>query len=276
MPTISPDEFTIEIKLLLQAIFEKYNYDFRQYSLTSVHRRVRAAMARHRIETVSRLQEKVLHDPAFFSELLDFLTVPTSEFFRDPSFYLAFRHQVVPMLKTYPSVKIWVAGCSTGEEVYSYAVLLKEEGLLDRTMIYATDINQRSLKKAEQGIFSVEKMATSESNYRKAGGRTALKDYYTESYEAVLFDKNLRKNVVFADHSLSTDQVFSEVQYVSCRNVLIYFDRGLQDRALGLFCDSLCPKGFLALGSKESLRFSAVGPRFEDYCKLEKIYRRRY
>jgi chemotaxis protein methyltransferase CheR len=270
----SPD-YEIELRLLLQAIYEKYNYDFRQYSRNSLQRRLETAMIRLQSKSLSILQDRVLHEENFFPRLLQYLTVPTSEMFRDPSFFLNIREKVVPVLRTYPSLKIWIAGCSTGEEIYTYAILLQEEGLLDRTTIYATDINPESLKKAEQGIFSMERIPEYTQNYQKAGGLKSFSDYFSARYEAAIFDKTLKANVVFADHSLATDSVFSEVQMVSCRNVMIYFDRELQNRALGLFHDSLSPKGFLGLGSKESLRFSAFDKQFEEIAAFEKIYRRR-
>ncbi|EAA3799455.1 protein-glutamate O-methyltransferase CheR, partial [Salmonella enterica subsp. enterica] len=185
--------------------------------------------------TISALQERILHDPKAFMQLLQYLTIPVSEMFRDPSYFLALREQVVPLLHTYPSLKVWVAGCSTGEEVYSLAILLREEGLLERTMIYATDINPHSLEKAEQGIFALDNLRTYTQNYQLSGGKRAFSDYYSAAYDRVLFDKSLRANVTFADHSLATDSVFAETHLVSCRNVLIYFNRDLQDRALGLF-----------------------------------------
>lgn len=268
------ETFNLELKLLLETIFEKYSYDFRGYAMTSVRRRVLSAMSKFDIKTVTRLQEKVIHDESFFSDLLQYLTVPTSEMFRDPNYFSAIREKVVPVLKTYPSVKLWIAGCSTGEEVYSFSILFKEEGLLDRVMIYATDINPVSLKKAEQGVFPLDKVKEYTLNYQKSGGKASFSDYYTADYGSIIIDRNLRKNVVFADHSLATDQVFSEVQMVSCRNVLIYFEKELQDRALSLFWESLPRKGFLGLGSKESIRFSGLKDRFLEFSKDERIYQR--
>lgn len=271
---IQSEDFDIELRLLLEAIYDKYSYDFRNYSMTSVKRRVNSALARFEIKTVSGLQEKILHDPTFFLSVLQYLTVPTSEMFRDPTFFLSIRDNVVPLLKTYPSLKIWIAGCSTGEEIYSYAILLKEEGLLERTLIYATDINPISLQKAEEGIFSADKVKEFSNNYVKGGGKASLSDYFVSHYDHILFDKSLKKNIVFADHSLATDSVFSEVQLVSCRNVLIYFNKELQDRALGLFFESLSHKGFLSLGSKETLRFSRYESLFDAFSPAQKIYRR--
>ncbi|MHA6491879.1 CheR family methyltransferase [Pseudomonas borbori] len=264
----------IELRLLIEAIYLKYNYDFRNYSGASIKRRVRHALTQLNCKTISALQEKILHDPDMFMELLQYLTIPVSEMFRDPPYFLALRQQVVPLLKTYPSVKIWVAGCSTGEEVYSLAILLKEEGLLDRSIIYATDINPRSLEKAQRGIFNLETVQGYAANYQNAGGLAALSDYYTAAYDSALFDKSLRDHVTFADHSLATDSVFSETQLISCRNVLIYFDNALQNRALGLFHESLCHRGFLGLGSKESLEFSNYGSAFEALSKQERIFRK--
>lgn len=272
---MAEDLFGLELRLLLEAIYEKYNYDFREYSRTSLQRRLQTAMIKTQIKTLSALQDRVLHDDDFFPQLLQYLTVPTSEMFRDPSFFNSIRTRVIPTLRTYPSLKIWIAGCSTGEEVYTYAILLQEEGLLERTTLYATDINPESLKKAEQGIFPLARMAEFTLNYQKAGGTKSFSDYFTAHYEAAIFDKGLKKNVVFADHSLATDSVFSEVQMVSCRNVMIYFERDLQNKAIGLFYDSLSPRGFLGLGSKESLRFSGLNDRFEELVPRDKIYRRK-
>jgi chemotaxis protein methyltransferase CheR len=264
----------IELRLLIEAIYLKYSYDFRDYSGASVKRRVAHAMRQFDCATISALQERVLHDPAAFMQLLQFLTIPVSEMFRDPSHFLAIRQEVVPLLKTYPSIKIWIAGCSTGEEVYSMAILLREEGLLERTIIYATDINPASLDKAKQGIFSLENVRAYTTNYQQAGGQRSFADYYTAAYDYAIFDKTLRENVTFADHSLATDSVFSETQLISCRNVLIYFNKKLQDRAFGLFHESLCHRGFLVLGSKETLDFSGYSKHFEPLVKQERIYRK--
>jgi len=223
---------------------------------------------------VSELQARVLRDPAVFMQLLQFLTIPVSEMFRDPAYFLSLRQKVVPFLKTYPSLKIWIAGCSTGEEIYSMAILLKEEGLLERSIIYATDINPVSLEKARKGVFSLEKMRTYTANYQQAGGKAAFSDYYTAGYEAALFDRSLAENISFSDHSLATDAVFSETHLICCRNVLIYFNRALQERAFGLFHDSLCHRGFLGLGSKESIDFSDYASRFEPLDKAQRIYRK--
>lgn len=266
--------FEIELKLLLDAIYLRYDYDFRHYAHASLKRRVLAAMARFACPTVSQLQERLLHDASMFPALLDFLTVQVSEMFRDPSYFAALRAQVVPLLRTYPSLKVWVAGCSSGEEAYSLAILLREEGLLDRTLIYATDINGGALEKAQAGVYSIEQLATFTQNHRKSGASTSLSDYYTAAYGGALFDGSLREHIVFSDHSLATDAVFAEVQLVSCRNVLIYFDRQLQAHALGLFHEALSHRGFLGLGAKESVRFSEHSQRFVDFVASERIYRK--
>ncbi|WP_095144377.1 MULTISPECIES: protein-glutamate O-methyltransferase CheR [unclassified Pseudomonas] len=264
----------IELRLLIEAIYLKYSYDFRDYCAASIQRRVNHALPQFECRTISALQERVLHDPTAFMQLLQLLTIPVSEMFRDPAHFLAIRQEVVPLLKTYPSIKLWIAGCSTGEEVYSLAILLREEGLLERTLIYATDINPRSLEQARRGIFSRENIRAYTKNYQQAGGRRSFADYYTAAYDHGIFDKSLCEHVTFADHSLATDSVFSEVQFISCRNVLIYFNKKLQDRAFGLFHESLCHRGFLALGSKETLEFSAYGQQFEPLVKQERIYRK--
>ncbi|WP_443304772.1 CheR family methyltransferase [Variovorax sp. CCNWLW235] len=264
----------IELRLLMEAIYLRYSYDFRNYTVASQKRRVLHALAQLGLPSISALQEKVLRDPALFGRLLQYLTIPVSEMFRDPAYFLALRQHVVPILHTYPSVKVWVAGCSTGEEVFSLAILLREEGLLSRTQIYATDINPASLEKARQGIFPIEAVRGYTANYQRAGGRSSFSDYYTAAYEAARFDPSLCSDVIFADHSLATDSVFAETQLVSCRNVLIYFNRELQDRALGLFHESLCHRGFLGLGSKESIDFSSYSQRFDAHSKPERIYRK--
>ncbi len=271
---LSP-EFDIELQLLIDAIYLRYHYDFRGYSPASLKRRLTTAMSRFGCGTLSQLQDRVLHDPTTFPALLDYLTVQVSEMFRDPRYFLSLRQNVVPWLRTYPLLKIWVAGCSTGEEVYSLAILLREEGLLARTLIYATDINTHALQKAQAGVYEADRIAGFTDNHRKSGAPSSLSDYYTAAYGRAVFDKSLREHIVFSDHSLATDSVFAEVQLVSCRNVLIYFDRPLQDRALGLFHEALCRKGFLGIGSKESLRFSTHAERFDEVSREERIFRKR-
>ena len=264
----------IEIRLLLDAIFQKYHYDFRGYALASVKRRLKQALIRFNCPTYSLLQNRVLHDPDVLPELLSFLTVQVSELFRDPGYFKAIRELVVPYLKTYPSLKIWVAGCSAGEELYSLAILFREEGLENRTIFYATDINPKALERAEAGVYELDRIQQFTENHRLSGGKSSLSDYYTAAYGAAMFDKSLRKQVVFSDHSLVTDSVFAEVQFISCRNVLIYFDRDFQNRAVGLFKDSLTRQGFLGLGSKESLRFSEYADRFTEFARDVRIYQK--
>ena len=270
----SPTNTDIEITLLIEAIFLKYSYDFRNYSGASVKRRILHAIKQLKCESISELQARVLHEPNVFMELLQYLTIPTTEMFRDPDYFLALRQEVIPFLKTYPSLKIWIAGCSTGEELYSIAILLKEESLLERSIIYATDINPVSLEKARKGIFSLERVRSYTNNYQHAGGKRAFSDYYTAAYESALFDRSLCENISFADHSLATDSVFAEIHLISCRNVMIYFNHELQERALGLFHESLCRRGFLGLGSKESLDFSGYANLFEPLIKQQRIFRK--
>lgn len=264
----------IEIRLLIEAIYLQYSYDFRGYSGASLKRRVLLSLKPMQCDTVSALQEKILRDPQAFMELMQFLTIPVSDMFRDPSYFLALREQVMPVLRTYPSLKIWIAGCSTGEEVYSFAIMLREEGLLERALIYATDINPRSLEQAKRGIFAIGHVRKYTENYQKAGGKTSFSNYYTAAYDSVIMDKSLRENVTFADHSLATDSVFSETHLISCRNVLIYFNKPLQDRAFGLFRESLCHRGFLGLGSKETVEFSGHAEHFEAFVKPDRIFRK--
>jgi chemotaxis protein methyltransferase CheR len=269
------DDIDIELRLLIDAIYLKYHYDFRRYAPASLKRRLTAAMVRFNCLTFSQLQDRVLHEPGAFAVLLDFLTIPVSEMFRDPSYFRSLREKVVPLLRTYPSLKVWVAGCSTGEEVYSLAILLREEGLLERTLIYATDINPQTLQKAATGVYDVDRIAGFTEAHRKSGARSSLSEYYTAAYGRAVFDKSLKDHIVFSDHSLATDSVFAEMHLVSCRNVLIYFNRDLQDRAIALFRDALCRKGFLGIGSKESLRFSAHADSFAELVQADKIYQKR-
>jgi chemotaxis protein methyltransferase CheR len=264
----------LEIRLLLEAIFERYQYDFRDYAMASLKRRLLQAVDRMGCRTISGLQERVLHDPQTLPALLQYLTVPVSDMFRDPGYFKALRESVIPVLETYPSLKIWVAGCSTGEEVYSFAVMLEEEGLLDRTLIYATDINPESLETAARGVYPLDRVRQFTENHRLAGGRGSLSEHYHAAHGLAMLDKSLKKRVVFSDHSLTTDAVFAEVQLVSCRNVLIYFNRALQERVVGLFADSLCRKGFLGLGAKESLRFMSRGGEFSEVRRDTRIYQK--
>ncbi|EIZ78517.1 chemotaxis methyltransferase [Novosphingobium sp. Rr 2-17] len=265
----------IEVRLLLEALYRRYHYDFRNYAQASIRRRLRQARERLGLTSFSAMQDKLLHDPAAAAKVLRFMTVQVSDFFRDPTYFRAIRERVIPHLKTYPSLKVWVAGCSAGEEVHSLAILFREEGLEERTLFYATDINQEALEAAGRGIYSLDRLQAFTENYRAAGGTSSLSDYYTTGYGGAVFDKTLRDRVLFSDHSLVTDAVFSEVHLISCRNVMIYFDRALQDRAVRLFRDSLIRNGFLGLGSKETLRFSEHADAFSEYVREEKIYQRR-
>jgi chemotaxis protein methyltransferase CheR len=265
----------IEISLLLEALYQRYHYDFRHYARASIKRRLRQARQQLAFSSISALQDHLLHDQSMLPRVLDYLTVQVSEMFRDPGYWRAIREKVVPILRTYPSLKIWVAGCSAGEELYSFVILFREEGLEERTLFYATDINPQALAAAGRGLYALDRIQAFTVNHQKSGGRSSLSDYYTADYGRAVFDASLRERVVFSDHSLVTDAVFGEMQFISCRNVLIYFDRRFQDRALGLFHDSLARKGFLGLGSKESLRFSDHADGFVDFSREEKIYRRR-
>jgi chemotaxis protein methyltransferase CheR len=270
----SASTFDIEVRLLLEAIFLRFHYDFRSYSMASLRRRITAAISALGCATVSALQEKILHEPEVFTKLLQYLTVQVSDMFRDPPFFRVFRQRIVPELATYPSPRIWVAGASSGEEVYTLAIVLAEEGLLERTLIYATDINPHALEKAEAGVYPLDRVPAFEANHREAGGKGAFDRWYTSAYGHAVFDRKLRERVVFSDHSLATDSVFAEVQVVTCRNVLIYFDRTLQDRAVDLFRDALSRRGFLGLGSMESLQLSAHVRSFEPFAQEERWYRR--
>lgn len=263
-----------ELERLLDGVFRQYHYDFRGYAPASLKRRVTAALTHFGEASVGGLERRLAGDPRVFTELLRFLTVQVSDLFRDPSYFRAIREKIVPYLQTYPSLKMWVAGCATGEEAYSLAILLEEENLLDRTLIYATDINAEALRTAEDGVYALDRFPRFSANYLLAGGKRSLSDYYTARYSSAVLDRRLRKAILFSDHSLATDSAFAEVQLASCRNVLIYFDGSLQDRALGVLGESLCRRGFLGLGSKESMRFSRHAPAFRDVDSEERLYQR--
>ncbi len=265
----------IEIDLILKAIYAQYGYDFRNYSKAHIKRRLLNRMGASNLRSISEMQHKVLHDPQFFDEILKDLSINVTEMFRDPSFYLALRKDVIPILKTYPFFKVWHAGCSTGEEVYSFAVLLMEEGIYDRAQIYATDFNHEVLDIAKKGIYPIDRIKEYTSNYQAAGGTRSFSDYYMANYNSVIYDQSLKKNLVFAEHNLVTDGVFAEVNLIICRNVLIYFNKELQNRVITLFHESLANGGYLGLGSKESLQFTNQVDNFEVINSSEKIYKKR-
>lgn len=267
---------TIEIRLLLEAIYLRYGYDFRDYARAHIRRRIRHRVNLSGFSGISQMQHQILHDPDFFRKVLPDFSINVSEMFRDPSFYLAVRKEVAPLLRTWPFLKIWHAGCASGEEVYSMAILLKEEELYKRCQIYATDFNEAIVQKAREGIYSIDLMKGYTYNYQKAGGKGAFSDYYSAGGDSVIFDNSLKKNIIFADHNLVTDQVFGEMNMVVCRNVLIYFNRELQRRVIRLFMDSLSPGGFLCLGSKETLQFSGYADHFETIAESEKIYKKKH
>ena len=263
-----------QIRLMLDAILDRYGYDFRQYAPASIRRRIARRMEAEGVASLPALQERVLADPACMERLIVALTVHVTAMFRDPEFFLSFRRKVVPMLRTYPFLRIWLAGCSTGEEVFSMAILLEEESLYDRCRIYATDLSDGVLRAAKAGAFSLGQMKEYSENYLKGGGTSTLSDYYTAAYDKVLFRKGLQRNVVFAQHNLVTDGSFNEFQVVLCRNVMIYFNKELQDRVHGLLYQSLVRLGILGLGRKESLRFT---PHETDYSEVDlgqRLYRR--
>jgi len=264
----------IELDLLLEAIFRRYGFDFREYAPASLRRRVWRRVFSEGLETISALQDKLLHDPACMERLLLDLSINVTAMFRDPSFYVAFREKVVPALRTYPFTRIWVAGCSTGEEVYSLAILLQEEQIYDRTRIYATDINESVLERARSGVFPLDKMREYTQNYIKAGGMRAFSEYYLAKYDGAQFQRSLIENVVFAQHNLVSDRSFNEFNVIICRNVMIYFDRALQDRVHRLFYESLVTFGVLGLGHREAIRFSPHEAEFEELDPSEKLYRK--
>jgi len=265
----------IEIEMLLEAIYRKYGYDFRSYSRASIKRRILHRLAISRLKSISELQHRVLYHIEFFEKLLMDFSINVTEMFRDPEFYKTLVKEIIPVLQTFPYIKIWHAGCSTGEEVYSMAIILKEEGLYDRTQIYATDFNEVVLRQARQGIFPLERIKDYTYNYQRSGGKESFANYYTAKYDSAIVDQSLKKNIVFAGHNLATDGVFGEMNMIVCRNVLIYFKKNLQNHVLGLFKASLRHHGFLCLGTKESLMFTEHENDFEAVAGKVKIYRKK-
>lgn len=266
----------IELSLLLDAIYQRYGYDFRQYSEAHIRRRITNRMMLSGIESTAEVQHRLLHDERFAAELLQDLSITVTEMFRDPDFYRSLRENVIPILKTYSFIKIWHAGCSTGEEAYSMAIILKEEGLYDRCTIYATDFNQQAVSHAREGIFTNELVKEYTVNYQKAGGKESFSSYYTSDHSMVIMDQSLKKNIVWANHNLVTDSVFAEVHLIFCRNVLIYFNKDLQNKVQKLFFDSLVHGGLLCLGTKESLRFCDLADSYSELDKKQKIFKKKY
>ncbi|MBA3532645.1 MAG: protein-glutamate O-methyltransferase CheR [Ardenticatenales bacterium] len=264
----------IEMSLLLEGVFRHYGFDFRDYAPASLRRRILHFVREEGLKSISALQARLLHEPRCMERFLLTMSVHVTALFRDPTFYLAFRRRVVPLLRTYPFIRIWHAGCSTGEEVYSMAILLKEEGLYDRCRLYATDMNEVVLAKAKEGVFPLEKMQDYTKNYQQAGGTRTFSHYYTAAYDRAMLHDSLQENVIFAQHNLATDGSFNEFHVVFCRNVLIYFNKELQDRVHRLLYESLGTFGILALGSRESLRFTPYEPAYADIDTEAKLYRK--
>ena len=269
------DDERLEIQLLLEAIYQKYGYDFREYACAHTKRRLAHRRSLENMANYSQMQHRVIYDEEFFNKLLLDLSINVTEMFRDPWFYKRVRETVIPHLKTYPFFKVWHAGCSAGQEVYSMGILLNEEGVKERSQIYATDFNEKILAKAKDGIYPMDLVREYTVNYQKAGGARSFSDYYTADYDHVVMKRSLKDQILFSSHNLVTDGVFGEMNVIFCRNVLIYFNKDLQNRVLQLFYDSLCPGGFLCLGSKENIRFSNLADKFEVVAEREKIYRKK-
>lgn len=270
------DNEDIEIKLLLEGIFLKYGHDFRNYSKAHIKRRILRRLSISGLNSISEILYKVLYDRNFFEQLLMDFSINVTEMFRDPFFYKALRKEVIPILNTYPFIKVWHAGCATGEEVYSMAILLKEEGLYERCKIYATDFNEKVLEKAKDGIYPIASIKEYTRNYQQAGGLSTFSDYYVSKYDSVIMNKELKEKIIFADHNLVTDGVFGEMHIIICRNVLIYFDRELQNNVLNLFYESLCHGGILCLGSKESIKFSSCDNKLKPIDLQERIFQKKF
>ncbi|HZG38680.1 MAG TPA: protein-glutamate O-methyltransferase CheR [Nodosilinea sp.] len=265
----------VEVHLLIEGLYRRYGYDFRNYAQASLKRRIQSFLRTEKLASIAELQAQVLRDRACADRLLLGLTVNTTAMFRDPSFYVAFRQQVVPLLRTYPFFRIWHAGCSTGQEVYSMAILLQEEGLYPRCRIYATDANEKVLQTARQGIYPYKQMQDYTQLYLKAGGTRTFSEYYTAHYDHVIFRPSLRERIVFGEHNLVTDGSFNEFNVIICRNVLIYFNQALQNQVHELFYNSLCKFGVLGLGRQETIRFTKYETAYENLVRAEKLYRRR-
>ncbi len=264
----------LEISLLLEGVYRHYGFDFRQYARASIRRRLWRRAYAEGLPTISALLDRVLHHPDAMERLLLDLSINVTSMFRDPTFFAAFRSKVVPVLRTFPFLRIWNAGCSTGEETYSLAILLHEVGLLERTRIYATDLNEAVLRTAADGVFPLAKMQEYTENYLAAGGSRSFSDYYVSAYGRAQFNRTLTENVVFAQHNLVSDRSFNEFHVIICRNVMIYFDRDLQDHVHALFLDSLVPLGVLALGHKETVRHGRYAGHYEAIDDQERLYRR--
>ncbi len=264
----------IEIGLLLEGVYRAHGFDFRDYSRASIKRRILELMRLEKLGTVSAFQNRLLHDQTCLERFILGLSVHATAMFRDPTFYSTFRRKAVPLLRTYPTVQIWVAGCSTGEEVYSLAILLQEENLYEKCRIYATDISPVVLRRAREGIFPLSAMREYTNNYHKAGGQNEFSDYYTAHYDNVIFNPTLRHNVVFSEHNLATDGSFNEFQVIMCRNVMIYFNKELQARVHNLFYDSLSMFGVFGLGNKESLKFTPRAAFYQNINRNDKLYRK--
>lgn len=264
----------IEAKLLVSAVRDRYGYDFTNYSEASLLRRIRQFRVAENVATISELIPLLLHDPAYLKKAIEHFSVTVTEMFRDPAVFLKLREEVVSLLASYSQINIWIAGCATGEEVYSMAILLEEEGILDRCQLYATDINDSNIKKAEEGIFSSEKIILFEENYLKSGGRGTFSDYYQSSYGFLKISDRLRKKVLFSYHNLVSDGVFCEMNLILCRNVLIYFNKTLQNRVFKLFSESLSRRGFLCIGTKEEIQHSTEENNFSIIDKNCKIYQK--
>ena len=272
--TVNNELEDIEIGLLLEGVYRAHGFDFRDYSRASIKRRILELMRIEKLETVSAFQNKLLHDATCLERFILGLSVHATAMFRDPSFYSTFRRKAVPVLRTYPTVQIWIAGCSTGEEVYSLAILLQEENVYEKCRIYATDISPVVLRRAREGIFPLSQMREYTNNYHKAGGQQEFSDYYTAQYDSVIFHPSLRQNVVFSEHNLATDGSFNEFQVIMCRNVMIYFNKELQARVHNLFYESLSMFGVFGLGNKESLKFTPRAAFYQHINHNDKLYRK--
>ncbi|MCG8567808.1 MAG: protein-glutamate O-methyltransferase CheR [Desulfobacterales bacterium] len=274
MTPITPDQ-NLEIQLLLEAVHRKYGYNFKEYADKHTQRRLQHRLYMDGFDNFSQMIHRVIHDRDFFTTLLTDLSINVTEMFRDPTFFQQIRRDIIPLLQTYAYVKIWHAGCSTGQEAYSMSILLEEAGMKQRSQIYATDFNEVVLRRAREAIYPLDVMKTYTTNYQLAGGSREFSDYYTADYDHAILKKVLREKVVFSAHNLVTDTVFGEMNLIFCRNVLIYFNTELKNRVLQLFSDSLCPGGYLCLGSRETLKFSQVADQFETLSETHRIYRKK-